>query len=249
MAWTPESLGAVTREFPSLVSTGGGFVSGPLSIYGAMKGGALVLNPDESHLADAEAQATFVVDNFTIEIGANERGPYLKVLGTRIAETAQRVGLRLIDLHVYSDQSVCFAAPQQIGAEWASGMTPIEFVRRYAMPFLYEQAFFDRHERWPWGELAHGSLGLLEWLGRNPRPTNGDVVRTILCLESLDQDARKLIQDRARRHHKCPCDSGKQLRECHPDVKPGIDVVRSWIAQGKAPRLRHLLFKPGEDAR
>lgn len=249
MTWTPESLGAATREFPSLVSAGGQCASGSLSVCGAMRGGALVLNPTESDLADSEAQATFLVDSFPVEIGADEGGPYLKVLGTRIAETAERLNLKHIDLHVYPDQSVCFAAPQQIAADWASGMSPVEFVRRYVLPFLYEQAYFDRHERWPWGELAHGSLGLLEWLGRNPRPTNGDVMRTILYLESSGEKARKLIQTRARRHHKCPCGSGKQLRECHPDVKPGIDIVRSWIAQGQVPRLRRLLFRQSPDPR
>ena len=246
MAWTPESLGALTLEFPTLVIAGGGCVSGPLSICGVMKGGALVLNPDESHLADAEAQATFVVDNFNVEIGANERGPYLKILGDRIASTAQRVARELIDLHVYLDHSACFAAPQQIEAEWFAGMTPSEFTWNYALPFLYEQAFFDRHERWPWGELAHGSLGLLEWLGRNPKPTNGDVLRTILYLESAGKDARKLITRRARRHHPCPCGNGKRLGKCHPDVKPAIDIIRSWIAQGKSPRLRKILM--GESA-
>jgi hypothetical protein len=120
-------------------------------------------------------------------------------------------------------------------------MAPIEFTRRYVLPFLYQQAFFDRHGRWPWGELAHGSLGLLEWLGRKSTPTNGDVMRTILWLEASGEKARKLIQHRARRHHRCPCGSGKQLRDCHPDLKPGIDIVRSWIAQGKGPRLRKLL--------
>lgn len=241
MAWTPADLGAVTHEFPSLVVVDAGSISGNLNICGAMRGGTLVLNPSETDLLDAEAQATFLVDSFRVEISSDPRGPHLKVLGSRIPETAVRLGLELIDLHVYSDQSVCFAAPQQIEADWASGMAPIEFTRRYVLPFLYQQAFFDRHGRWPWGELAHGSLGLLEWLGRKSTPTNGDVMRTILWLEASGEKARKLIQHRARRHHRCPCGSGKQLRDCHPDLKPGIDIVRSWIAQGKGPRLRKLL--------
>lgn len=246
MVWTPEDLGTATREFPSLGVAGPSSVTGTLSVCGAMQGENLILNPTEEHLADPEAQATFLVDSFKVEVGCTDSSPYLKVLGSRSSETAARYGIPLIDLHIYADQSACFAAPQQITADWSAGMTLSDFIWRYALPFLYEHAFYERHGRWPWGELTHGVLGLLEWLGRNPKPTNGDVLRTILYLESGGRDARKLIAKRARRHHPCPCGNGKRLRECHPDVKPGIDIIRSWIAQGKSPRLRKILM--GESA-
>lgn len=241
MAWTPDDLGAVTCQFPSLVVNARTSVSGTLAVCGAWQGENLVLNPSEAELADDEVQATFLVDNFKVEIGSTASGPYLKVLGTRLQETAERYGLKLLDLHVYPNHTVCFAAPQQIDADWASGMTPTKFIWQYVLPFLYEQAFFDRHGRWPWGELAHGSIGLIEWLGRKRNPTNGDILRTILLLKSSGENAKRLIQIRARRHHQCPCGSGKQLRYCHPDLKPGIDIVRSWLAQGNSPPLRKLL--------
>jgi len=243
MVWTPDDLGAATGEFPSLAVIGPTCLSGALSICGAMQGGDLLLNPTETQLADPEIQATFLVDSFQVEIGSTDGGPYLKVLGTRLPETAERYGLELIDLHVYRDQSVCFAAPQKIAGEWASGITVACYIWRYVLPFLYEQAFFDRHGRWPWGELAHGALGLVEWLGRERNPTNGDVMRTILFLRSSSEEARALIQTRARRHHMCPCGSKKRLRDCHPDLKPGIDIIRSWLAQGNSSRLRKLLLK------
>lgn len=243
MAWTPAELGSVIREFPTLKVVGSTRVSGSLAVCGAMLGGSLVLNPTEDHLSDPEIQATFLVDSFEVEIGCTRSEPYLKLLGSRVPDTALRYGKDLIDLHVYSDHTVCFAAPQQMAADCASGMTAVEFISRYALPFLYEQAYFERHKRWPWGELAHGFLGLLEWLGRTNRPTSGDIIRTILHLESSAEHAYRIIGNRARRHHECPCGSGKRLRECHPDVKPAIDTVRSWVAQGRAPRLRRLMWK------
>lgn len=241
MIWSKEDLEAAISEFPLLELVGPTSIAGTLTICGTMQGGKLILNPLEDQLVDAEAQATFLVDSFNVEIGCTESGPYLKMLGSRSAKTAERYGIPLIDLHIYSDQSVCFAAPQQIADEWSRGLNVTDFIWRYSLPFLYQQGFYERHGRWPWGELTHGVLGLLEWLGRIPNPASGDILRTVLCLESGGDHARNLVGRRARRHHPCPCGKGERLGVCHPDVKPGIDAIRNWIAQGNNPRLRKLL--------
>lgn len=244
MAWTSDDLGSVACDFKTLAIAGNGVVAGALSVCGAMSGGSLILNPTVDHLADGEVQATFLVDTFKVEIGFGEHGPYLRVLGTRLQETAQRFGKELIDLHVYKDQSACFAAPQQLWSDAASGMTPTEFIWHYVQPFLYEQAYFDRHGLWPWGELAHGAIGLIEWLARAPKRTDGDVFRTILCIDAAGDCAKALIQSRARWHHRCPCGSGKRVRTCHPEYKLGVDMIRSWIAQGNSPKHRKLIRSP-----
>lgn len=242
MTWTLAELGDATREFPTLVAAGTTGVSGTLLVCGAMLGGSLILNPSEENLSDREVQASFLVDSFQVEIGCKGDEPFLKVLGTRLADTAARYGKKLIDLHAYSDHSVCFAAPQQLMSEPPSAMTPVVFIRRYALPFLYEQAYFDRHGIWPWGELAHGVVGLIEWLSTIQNPTGADVMRTLFCLEVSGEEAKKLIQKRARWHHKCPCASGKQTRNCHPGYKRSVDMIRSWLAQGNSPRHRKLII-------
>lgn len=245
MAWTPADLGKAMCEFPTLATAGSAGLSGTLSVCGAMIGGSLVLNPTEDHLADAEAQATFLVDSFQIEVGCSNADPFLKILGDRPAETAKRYGKRLIDLHVYSVQTTCYAAPQELLAEPPSVMTTVEFILRYVQPFLYAQSFFDRHGQWPWGELAHGFVGLIEWLGNKRHPTDADVLRTIACLVASGEEARKHVQCRARWHFKCPCGSGKQVRTCHPGYKHGVDLIRSWVAQGNVQRHRKLILPLG----
>ncbi|MBV6459421.1 MAG: hypothetical protein HONBIEJF_02569 [Fimbriimonadaceae bacterium] len=245
MAWTPADLGNAIRNFPTLAVAGSGSVSGNLSVVGAMLGGQLILNPTEEHLAHAEAQATFIADSYTIEFGFSRPNPFLKVLGSRVQETANRYGKRLIDLHVYSDQTTCYGAPQELMAEPPTAMTPVEFIYRYVQPFLYAQAFFERHGFWPWGDLAHGHAGLIEWLGKTPHPTNADILRTILFIDASGEEARKHLRRRARWHLKCPCGSGKQIRYCHPGYKRGVDTIRTWVAQGYSARHRNLILPLG----
>ena len=64
--------------------------------------------------------------------------------------------------HISRDSSACLCSP----LEESEFLLPQFFFRSYfeklVVPFLYGQAYFSLHQRWPWSEYSHSAVGLLE---------------------------------------------------------------------------------------
>ncbi len=238
MSWPQEQLTAAVEDFPSLALDGQTLI-GTLCICGALRDGSLVLNPTEHDLERVEVQASFMVDSYRVEIGFENFTPYVRLPGERLPNAAKQAGLPLLDLHVYGDLKACFSAPQEILDRTVNGMTPSQFIYEFVLPFLYGESFRERHGYRPWPDLAHGSVGLVEWLGRKRNPSESDISRTALVLLMAGDEAIRYVAKRARGHLPCPCKSGKKLKDCHPDIKPAVDLLRGAVAQGRLPAMRN----------
>ena len=243
MTWTADDLLGVAKAHPGLRLRADGTLVGRLAIVGTLLKGGLVLNPTEEILAEPEAQEGYILDDFEIEVGSRQGCPYLKLPEKRLADTAAAQDIPIIDLHLYSDQTACTSSPQELEADLLRGLDAETFVCKYVLPFLYGQAYRKRHGRWPWLELSHGALGLLEWLGRRAFATDEDVCRTGMSILRLHDPVEGLmiLSVRARRYQQCPCGSGKQLHQCHRDLKPAIDAIRGAMAQGRLVPLKQAL--------
>jgi hypothetical protein len=116
-------------------------------------------------------------------------------------------------------------------------LTPNFQFRRYfeelVIPFLYGQVFYDHEGRWPWGDLSHGSIGLLESYYNLEDPTKAKE-----CLDKLRQDRSNWEQIKLalykknpiKGHTLCFCLKGKNLRSCcHSDAWKGAELLRKDI--------------------
>ena len=81
------------------------------------------------------------------------------------------------------------------------------FIERVLVPYCYAHAFHARHDRMPFGELAHGVAGLADDVRRLFRLASSTCAEEFLRLAGLK-----------RRHankRPCPCLSGRRLGRCH----------------------------------
>lgn len=115
-------------------------------------------------------------------------------------------------------------------------LTPTFNFKRYfeelVVPFLYGQLFYDQEKRWPWEDLSHGSIGLLEsYIKIN------DSTKAKECLEKLPRDIKNwrdiklLLVQRTpiKGRTLCFCKNGTKIRNCHIDAWKGVERLRQDV--------------------
>lgn len=136
-----------------------------------------------------------------------------------------------------NDHRACLCSPLVEEKYLTSDFQFRRYFEELVMPFLYGQLFYDREKRWPWQDLSHGSIGLLESYYRLGNPTKAKE-----CLEKLPRDGQNwgriktalAKKSRISGHNICFCKSGEKLRSCrHADAWKGAERLRKDIlAQG-----------------
>ncbi len=119
-------------------------------------------------------------------------------------------------------------------------LTPVFSFKKYfeelVIPFLYGQLFYDKEKRWPWDDLSHGSIGLLESYFKI-----NDSSRAKECLERLPRDLQNwsrikellLLKNNIKGHTPCLCGKGNKIRDCHIDAWKGAELLRQNIKEQK----------------
>jgi len=109
--------------------------------------------------------------------------------------------------HVNADGSICLATPLRMLRFLKREPSLDRFVEQFVLPYLYGVALKTRHGgEMPFGELPHGSDGLLEDY-KNLFGVKDDqsVVRYLECLTLNKRRANRLW---------CPCGCGRRLGQC-----------------------------------
>ena len=76
----------------------------------------------------------------------------------------------------------------------------------YVETYFFSYEYFKRYGVFPFGERAHGIIGLLDYYGEKLNET--DLTKTYYLM-------RYIATKPYRGHFKCPCGSQKHLRDCH----------------------------------
>ncbi len=100
------------------------------------------------------------------------------------------------------------------------------------IPFLYGQLFYDKEKRWPWKDLSHGSIGILESYLKI-----AGTDKTKECLAKLPRDPKNwkhikmLLAQKSpiKGHALCFCLNGSKIRNCHIDAWKGAEKLRQDI--------------------
>lgn len=157
-----------------------------------------------------------------------------------VFETAGRIP-PTADRHVYPDAGNCCIT---VWEHWLATATDRSFAAYMNGPFrqyFLSQFVFETTGKWPLGEHAHGLPGLeeayLHALGIN------DLNKLVPYLKNLSHSSPK-------GHWKCPCGSGKRLRNCH---REGLTALRARIPPALAERMLAKLMhfythKPNEES-
>lgn len=126
------------------------------------------------------------------------------------APTVKEVGGKIpndIDYHVNThDGTLCLGAPLAVKKTFAQQRNLLWFVEKQVVPFLFGISYKTKYGQFPFGELSHGSKGLLEHY-KELFVVKDDFVAlellNLLCVGNYDE------------RNMCPCGSGLKLRTCH----------------------------------
>ena len=122
-------------------------------------------------------------------------------------ETGGRIP-RLADRHVLSNGALCLFAPEDREWVWPTGAGFDAFLRGPLRDYFIGQTYFEQHGSWPFGDRSHGADRLLEVF--RERIGVSDLVQ-------LEQYLFVISRTTFCGHLRCPCGSGKRLRDCHAD--------------------------------
>ncbi|MBK7387661.1 MAG: hypothetical protein IPI23_00930 [Bacteroidetes bacterium] len=130
------------------------------------------------------------------------------------------------------DGSACICGPIQEKTFLVHEFDFRIFFEKLIIPFLYGQLHYNIYRKWPWKELEHGSLGVLE-----SYYINTDSSKIADCIKSLkiEQENWKCIESVLKQskpvegHNRCLCGSGKFIRNCHFEAWQGLNKLKKDI--------------------
>jgi hypothetical protein len=166
-----------------------------------------------------------ILDRYQIEIelaSGRFAVPSLREVGGRIPRDE--------DHHINGDGTACPLVPEEWLVRPASKRSLLDFLREPTHNYFLGQALVERGFRFPFGERRHRKAGLLEAYG-----------------EMLGLDDRRwapaflecLTHKRIRPAWRCPCGSGKLIRECHARTLAKLhDRIPRHVAESALERLR-----------
>lgn len=133
------------------------------------------------------------------------------------------------DWHKYADGSCCITAEPIEIIECANGISVIEFIDKYAIPYFAHQVYrkeFGEYQK----EYSHGAKGL--------RQAYRDIMGTdnVLCWWEYARIAFGYRSLCLKRKDNCPCGSGMKYKHCHMKIfenlkKIGEEKFKEHISQ------------------
>ena len=223
---TPEDKAWLESAYPGLIAADEG-VDGRIIFragYSSVANLFLIGEPNTTQADYAVLDCDFAIRIEERKLSAYSALPTLYVDG--LEPSPQR--------HISRDRSACLCSP----LEESEFLTPQFFFRPYfeklVVPFLYGQAYFSLHKRWPWSEYSHSAVGLLESYA-----TSHGAEKTEACLALLKRfptewrRIRAALLQRAciKRSTPCFCKRRAQIGRCHPAAMYGLQRLRTKIIE------------------
>ena len=121
--------------------------------------------------------------------------PIVEEIGERIPST----------FHRNPDMTLCLGVPLDLRIKFSQDPCLLGFIKSCVLPYLCSFIYYKEKGIRPEGELDHGGAGVIQFYY--------DFLN-ITDLQSLI-GMLKIIEKNYGGHHKCPCNSGLKVRECH----------------------------------
>lgn len=120
--------------------------------------------------------------------------------------------------HFMSDGSLCLGAPLEIRKNFLPHKNLLRFINDQLIGYLFFYSYKRDYGEIPFGELAHGWVGIRQYY---QDLFNVDDHLAVLGLLKV------LADDSYRGHHPCPCGGGSILRRCHGQQLRELSSVQS----------------------
>lgn len=190
--------------------------------------GICIINPQVGERLKGDC---FLEDAYEIDVELNDLQTSANVLETagRLKWSAEKWGVNLIDIHVYSDNSLCLHPPPEEDIKFSEGFTLESFFTKLIVPNLFYQSFFEKTGKEPWRGSSHGDLGILESYKREflKKMPPKKILEKYLAF--LDVNFLKTILDShpVKPNEPCLCKSGRAFSDCHKDAYEGYQKLNT----------------------
>ena len=109
--------------------------------------------------------------------------------------------------HKYLSGMLCLATEIDMKLHFRNGFDLLQWMADFVEPYYYSHDYYQRFRCYPFGDRAHGYVGIIQsycdWFSTQ----KVDIVMPIL--RHIETN------DNYRGHHLCFCGSGKKMRDCH----------------------------------
>lgn len=157
-------------------------------------------------------------DTYTVEIKGSEGYPTMFPKLYEIGDSF----LKIADWHVYeSDKSCCVdVTPNEI-ILCKDGLNVVNYIKRFAIPYLANQTFRKREGYYLYGEYSHGILGRIEFYQKKLKAK-----KPVELLKMFDL----IIKDyNPSRPTLCPFCHKTKFRKCHRDTFRELQSVKHYL--------------------
>ncbi len=140
--------------------------------------------------------------------------------------TVRDTGSRIpASYHTNPDGTLCLGSPVRQLLAIGQGGTIIEFIERVLVPYLYGYSHYETSGELPFGELDHGTKGLMDDYARLFGVQSMKPMRGMIALAAQ----KKRIANK----QPCPCGSGLRLGRCHNRSVNYLrdQLGRNWFVQ------------------
>ncbi len=150
---------------------------------------------------EGEYKGRIITDSLDIEIhispGYPSELPAVKETGYRVSR----------EFHINpGDNTLCLAAPLAVKIQFSLDRTLLGFLENLVIPFFFNYVHLQESGSLPFGERSHGTQGILEFYSDFFQCPDQEVILRLLKI---------LGTSGYQGYEKCPCRSGKNLRNCH----------------------------------
>jgi hypothetical protein len=140
--------------------------------------------------------------------------------------TAQETGGRIGPAyHKREGGLLCLGAPTELRIRLVTSPTLLAFVERVLIPYLFGHSYYTVHGKMPFGELEHGTAGLLQHFAGLFGVADRAAARGFVRAASL----RRRVANKMP----CPCGSRRRLGRCHNRRVNRVRALlgRAWFVQ------------------
>jgi len=107
--------------------------------------------------------------------------------------------------HFMAAGNFCLGAPVEVRSRFAVHGNLLRFIEEQVVPFLFSYTYKREHQHLPFGELAHGAEGLLQYYCAFFEASEIEAFQLLL---SLANGASSALGP-------CPCGKGRPAERCH----------------------------------
>ncbi len=134
--------------------------------------------------------------------------------------------------HFMDTGDLCLGAPVEVRMRFAKHRNLLHFIESQVVPYLFSWSYFRDYGQMPFGELAHGDLGLLQFYDTY----FGTSWRQTLPLLRYLVDGKLLPR-------RCPCGSKIEVDRCHGQK---LDDLRPYLPQPFAVEFNRIVASLSE---